>query len=73
MEKLTVAQLANACKKNKYLAARYVDNDVIGINCGIANLSKIKKDLKKRENNITNYVSFRPVTFMEYLSIKTKF
>ena len=66
---LTVDQLRQACANNRFIAARYSDNTVIGINCGIA---KIKSTINK-PNLETDFTSYYPIDFQEYISIKAPY
>lgn len=70
---LTVNQIIKACDNNNYIAARFKNNDVIGINCRIAVLSTIKEKNAHRLNNKTNYISYKPISFSEYIRIKYPF
>lgn len=71
MIRLTRKQLYKALNKNKYLAVRYCDGDLVGINCGIVRLERFNNF--KEDNTKTNIVGFYPITFQEYLTIKSKF
>jgi hypothetical protein len=67
---LTMAALKHACSNNSYLALRYAhDNSVIGVNCKV--MSIVKKPLP--DNAETRFVSYRPIDFNEYISIKAPF
>ncbi len=66
---LTVMQLKTACSENDYIAVRHSDGDVIGINCGLARI----RLMINKPNLVTQYVSFKPIGFMEYISIKNPF
>jgi len=70
MKNLTVGQIRKAAKTNKYIKLRYIDGDSIGINCKAVFLGD-NQNHSGRE--ITPYVSFKPIDFSEYLSIKTPF
>jgi len=66
---MTQTQLQKACKEHKYLALRYRDGCVIGLNCKVAN---VKKD-EVKPGHYTRIVSVEPISFMKYISIKTPF
>ena len=68
MKTLTKKQLYEACLKHKYLAVRYTDNDVKGINTRILRLKKFKN--YAFDDKETNVISSRPIDFQEYISIK---
>lgn len=69
MQHLTMTEIRKACENNKFLQLRYNDNTVVGINCRIMGLSKIKH----KDTFITDFVSFYPINFNQYLSIKVPF
>lgn len=69
IKNITVNQLRDICAKNKYIAARYRDNSVIGINCKVA----FFKSLANKPNIETIFYSFRSIDFQEYISIKAPF
>jgi hypothetical protein len=69
IKNLTVNQLKDICAKNKYIAARYRDNSVIGLNCKVA----FFKSLSNKPNIETAFYSFRAIDFQEYISIKAPF
>lgn len=66
---LTVKQLRQTASKYKYIAVRY-DDGVIGINCKIQNTKKAKS---ASDETVTNAISYYPISFMEYISLKTPF
>lgn len=69
---LTSAQLFNACKNNRFILVRhYSDYRVHAINCGIYKFKRFTKH--KRDQTETNYISFIPCNFMEYISNKVPF
>lgn len=70
MKNLTVNQIKKACEKFPYLQLRIYDsNKVSGINSKIAFLSRFK-NLKNHE---TNFSSYKPISFHEYINIKGVF
>ena len=73
MKRLRVYQIHNACQLYKYLILRYPNGDCIAINCKVAKTKKPLKRFNKKPNGKTNFVSFCPCSFMEYISLKTPF
>lgn len=69
---LTIGQLFNACKHNKYLLLREGNDYVSGINCAVANLSRLKEKLKHPKKK-TCYTGFTPCDIQEYISHKHPF
>lgn len=69
VETLTVAQLTQICLNNKYIIVRDQWNDTAGINCGIVNVIKMRGNPK----NKTQWYSYKPCSFHEYISNKIKF
>jgi hypothetical protein len=71
---LTVNQLLKACEKHSFILAReYKTNIVHGINCGVINLEKVEHSTLNRGCEETNYISFKPCDFHEYISNKIAF
>ena len=73
METLTVSQLIKACNNNRFIAVRYTDNSLVGINCGIVKIKSIQLKNEGRLNNKTNYISYKPIDFHTYINLKTPF
>lgn len=67
---LTTNQLVKACEENRFLLLR--DNvGVYGFNAAVAKLKRVAE--RRKADLETNYVSYRPCTFMEYLNYKIPF
>jgi len=71
---LSRQQIHNACQVNKYIVLRYSkSNRCIAINCKVSKHRKLSDKLAKKPHKKTNFISFRPCCFMEYISLKTPF
>lgn len=69
---LTKKQLYEACQKHEYLLLRYYpDNSLVAVNTRIARFKKF--DIMKYDEKESNYSSFIPCTFSEYITYKTPF
>jgi len=68
---LTVGQLDEALKQNKYLLCRFPTGQKVGINCGVARIARRKRRYK--ENQPTQFVGFVPCNFQEYITYKIPF
>ncbi len=73
MRRLTMKQIDYICKNNKYIVLRYFDNETIAVNCRISEISKRKHKDKLNLNKKTNFISYYPCSFQEYISLKTPF
>jgi hypothetical protein len=71
MKYLTFKQLDEACKKHAYLILRFGSGHQMGVNTKVSKLSKKKYGFK--ENHISDFVSFRPCSFIEYIQYKHPF
>lgn len=71
MKRLTFKQIDIICSKNKYIVLRTFDNYLIAVNCKVSEISKRK--YKYNPNNKSQYISFYPCSFQEYISLKTPF
>ena len=70
MKNLTVNQIKKACSLYPYIAIRFEgSNNLIGINSKVAFISK----WKNKPNVETQFISYRPITFNEYINIKKPF
>ena len=70
MINLTVNQIKKACKLFPYIAIRFEgSNKLIGINSKVAFLSR----WNNKENIKTPYISYRPISFNEYINLKRPF
>lgn len=67
---MTRKQLFNALKNHKYIAVRWWDGAVTGANCKIAERGRIRHDIYPDDTE-TRIQSFYPITFQEYIRIKT--
>ncbi len=70
MKNLTVSQLRKICKANRFIAIRYSSNNMaVGINCKTAFMLQNKN----KPNIETQIMSYYPIDFNEYISIKIPF
>ena len=70
MKNLTRKQLYQICQKNKYILVKFTPNIIVGINCKIGLIASKKYCINDTE---TNYSSWQPCNFMEYITHKTPF
>jgi hypothetical protein len=68
---LTVKQLNNACKKHRYILARFASGYQMGINCKVAPIAQKRK--KHNDNQLTQFVSFLPCDINTYITHKHPF
>lgn len=68
---LTYHQVYHILMKNRYVLLREENNLLIGVNCDIINTKKFPKIIGN--NNLSNFVSYIPCGFMEYLNHKVRF
>jgi len=73
MKNITIKKLYEICQDNKYIALRFGDNYLMGVNCSVAKILNPSKDIKEIGNKETQFYSFRPISFMEYIRIKRPF
>jgi len=66
---ITIEKIRQICAENKYIAVRYRDNVVVGINCKLAFL-KSKENIK---NQYTPFYSWYAIDFQEYISTKVPY
>jgi len=71
MKYLTVKQLNQACKENKYLLLRNSDGVLFGVNGGSAKLA-LKRTRFQMEDN-TTWIGFIPCSFDKYITNKIPF
>jgi hypothetical protein len=68
---LTRKQVWKAVTKfTGYIAVRYDDGDVVGMNCSVAKLSSKRFPMDDQKTRI---IGFYPIDFHEYIRIKTPF
>jgi hypothetical protein len=67
---MTRIQLQKALSHHNYIAARWSDGDVTGINCRAALLSLKKCAINDQPSSI---IGFYPISFQEYIRIKIPF
>jgi hypothetical protein len=72
-KRLTVAQIVDAARKNKYLLLKDYDNCQIGFNSMIIGTKEFNKRYSNAMSKKTRYVSFLPCSFHEYLNWKTQY
>lgn len=65
MSTLTRKQLHKVVSENDYIAARWSDGDLTGINCKITRRIKTTMD-----DTPTRIVSYFPISFQHYITIK---
>jgi len=73
MKNLTRQQLQNASLIHKYMILRYRNGSCIAINSKVTRTKKPVEKLAKNPHKRTNFISFKPCSFMEYISLKTPF
>lgn len=73
MNLLTKGILLNVCKKEKYIAIRGRDGYLIGFNCRCAFIEPNYTNLKNNSKEKTRFISYFPISFNEYLTIKIPF
>ena len=72
--RLTTEQVLRIYHSNKYVAMTEADGYVLGVNTGITRTAIFKQAVTpSRKKWRTRFVSFRPISFHEYLSIKAPF
>lgn len=64
-------QLLKAIERNSFIALRTYAGNTIGINCKIKNTKRIN-DTKSIKGH-SSFISFKPISFMEYISLKVPF
>lgn len=69
-QSLTIGELIKALQRNRFILARFIDGDLVGINSGVLKIL-CKKPFDT--NQQTNYTSFKPCSFIEYINYKTPF
>jgi hypothetical protein len=69
MKNMTVYEIMDALKENKFIALRHRSGYVMGVNSRVLNLTKAKNAL----NLESNYISYYPIGFQEYISVKAAF
>jgi hypothetical protein len=68
---MTNRQLYNALTQNRYIAVRWrSDNTLTGVNCAVLKCLKFKVNT---DDNQSKFVGFYPISFHEYIRIKTPF
>jgi hypothetical protein len=69
MKNMMVSQIKKACEENRFIVLRHASGFLMGVNCRVATLKKLedKVDLE------TDYMSFYPASFHEYISLKAPF
>jgi hypothetical protein len=67
MYNLTVKTIKDACRANKYIALRFQNGEVMGVNCMMAFLERFKNEPPEK---ITIFQSYNPISFSEYIRVK---
>lgn len=74
MKNLSAIKLKEICDNNKYIALRWAySGQLIGHNCKLASLTRLKKQAEEMGDRETCFTSFMPISFSEYIRIKTPF
>jgi len=74
MKFMTRKQLYDVCIKHEYILVRDpISLKTHAINCKVAKLGGLKEKVIRCPDAETNYSSFIPCNFMEYISNKTAF
>lgn len=71
MKNLTKAQLKAILEKHEYVLLRDRNGEQFGINSKCMNLAL--KRINFKDNDESKYLSYRPVSFIEYINYKTPF
>lgn len=71
MKAFTVKQLIDICAKHRYILARTVWNDYVGMNCRIAPIAIRLR--KKKDEDETSVISYIPCGLNEYINYKGSF
>ena len=66
---MTIKQISDVCKLYSYIALRNESGYLMGINCKIAFL----KSNKGEPETETEFISYIPISFSEYINIKHPF
>lgn len=69
---MTVKELLNATQLHPYLLCRLWTGKLMGINSKVAKIAE-KKGKCDKPNNETEFTSYIPCSFMEYLNYKHTF
>ena len=73
-KRLTTKKVKNILESNKYVLMRMTNGSLIGINCKLVNLNRMKINFTKTKMNWrTRYIGFKPCSFNEYLNHKGYF
>lgn len=67
---LTREQVYKAVIGNNYIAIRWTDGDVTGVNCRVGMLAARDKSM---DDTPTSIIGYFPITFQEYIRIKTPY
>jgi hypothetical protein len=68
---MTNRQVYNAMQQHRFIAVRWAsDYAVTGVNCAMLKCPKFKV---KIDDNESRFVGFYPISFQEYIRIKTPF
>jgi len=73
MKNITRIELYNLCKVHKYLGLRESGGYLFAVNCRLVNLPTLADKVKSEPNAETGYISYIPISFNEYISIKPPF
>jgi len=65
---LTVNQLSEACKSNKYILCKFSSGKLMGINTRCASIAK--KRNKYNDNDLTEFVGYIPCNINSYINLK---
>ena len=68
---MTVKSLKEACKKHPYILLRFASGYQMGINSKIAHIALKLNGYD--DNQLTDFVSFLPCSFYDYISHKAPF
>jgi hypothetical protein len=66
---MMVSQIQKACEENRFIVLRSRSGFTMGVNCRVKNLKRFKDAIDLE----TDYISFYPVGFQEYISLKAPF
>lgn len=68
---MTRKQLFSALKKHDFLLLRDLQGDRYGVNCKVGKMKR--NEHYEHSDALTNFISYRPVNFNEYISTKMPF
>ena len=68
---MTISQIRKACKKHDFIMVRNSSGFQYAVNCKVVFIGK--KNTEKHGNKLSPFISYYPVSFMEYICNKVPF